>query len=134
LATAFQERPGVERQLDAALAPTGSTTVVTQVLAGDGGIGKTQLAAKTYERAYTSGAYDLCLWITATSSEAVVTWYAQVMRRIDRDRTVDDPVSAANRFLTWLRETKNTWFIVLDDVADSAHIEGWWPTGPSGRT
>ena len=61
LATAYQERPSVERPLDTALAPAGSTTVVTQVLVGDGGIGKTQLAAKTYDRAYTSDAYDLCL-------------------------------------------------------------------------
>lgn len=134
LATAFQERPGVKRRLEGALAPTGSTTVVTQVLAGDGGIGKTQLAVEAYEHAYTSGAYDLCLWATATSSEAIATWYARVMRRIDHEMAVGDPISAAQRFLTWLRETRNTWFIVLDDVADPADIEGWWPTGPNGRT
>src|SRR5262249_31084627 len=75
-----------------------------------------------------------CLWVTATSREAVVTGYAQAMRRIDQRIAIGDPVTAAQHFLTWLRETKNTWLIVLDDVADPAHIEGWWPSGPSGRT
>ena len=133
LATAFQERPDIKRRLEAALAPIASTTIVTQVLAGNGGVGKTQLAVNTYERAYMSGAYDLCLWITATATEGVITWYARMMRRID-PHAPDEPISAAHRFLTWLRETRNTWFIVLDDVADPADIEGWWPAGPTGRT
>jgi hypothetical protein len=134
LATAFQERPGIKRLLEAALAPAGSTTVMTQVLAGDGGIGKTQLAVRSYECAYTSDAYDLCLWITATSASGVVTWYARTMRRIDPNMDSEDLVGAARRFLTWLRETRHTWFIVLDDVADPADIDGWWPTGLHGRT
>lgn len=129
LATAFQERPGVQRRLAAALAPAGSMTVVTQVLAGDGGIGKTQLAAKTFEQAYASGSHDLCLWVTAASRQAIVTGYAQAMARIDPGARADDPDRAARRFLTWLRETDRSWFIVLDDVADPADAAGWWLAG-----
>lgn len=134
LATAFQERPAAEQQLESALAPTGSTIVVTQVLSGDGGIGKTQLAAKAFERASSPRAYDLCLWITAASREAIITWYARVMGRIEAETDADDPNAAAQRFLTWLRETKIAWFIVFDDLADPSDIEGLWPAGPTGRT
>lgn len=134
LATAFQERPGVQRRLAAALALAGSMTVVTQVLAGDGGIGKTQLAAKTFEQAHASGSHDLCLWVTAASRQAIVAGYAQAMARIDPGARASDPDRAARRFLTWLRETDRSWFIVLDDVADPADAAGWWPAGQHGRT
>jgi NB-ARC domain len=122
------------RQLEVILAPAGSTTVVTQVLSGDGGIGKTQLAAKLYHLACISHAYDLCLWLTAASEDTIITGYAQAMNRIKRDETSDDPRDTAHRFLTWLRETRSKWFVVLDDVKRLSDIEDWWPAGLSGRT
>ena len=134
VATAFQERLTAQVQLDASLRLAGSTTVITQVVAGDGGIGKTQLAARTFDRALATRGYDLYVWVTAVSQEAIATGYADALIRVQPDARADDPRQAARRFLAWLRGSKRSWLIVLDDVADPAHVAGWWPAGRTGRT
>jgi DNA-binding SARP family transcriptional activator len=134
VATAFQSRPGVQGRLAAAMGMAGSTTVVTQVLTGDGGIGKTQLAAKAFEQAHLSRTTDLCVWITATSTEAVMTGYAQTMDAIDPGTAFADPKSGACAFLSWLRRTDRSWLIVLDDVPNPRVLTEWWPVGGQGRT
>jgi hypothetical protein len=54
--------------------------VVTQVLAGLGGVGKSQLAAAyAAERA---DEVDLLAWVDARSRDAVVTGYAQAAARL----------------------------------------------------
>jgi len=134
VSTAFQPRPGVRRRLTAAMRRAGSTTVIMQVLSGDGGIGKTQIAAAIFDEARCERATDLLVWLTATSTDAVITGYAQALARVVPGTSIDDPRDSAFRFLTWLRETDRAWLIVLDDVADPEHLSEWWPTGPHGRT
>jgi DNA-binding SARP family transcriptional activator len=134
VATAFQPRVAVQGRLAAAMDRSGSTTVITQILSGDGGTGKTQLAAAIFDRARVARSSDLFVWLTAATSEAVITGYAETMARIDGGTRTDDPPAAATRFLGWLRETTRDWLIVLDDVADPAHLARWWPSGPHGRT
>ncbi|HSV66020.1 MAG TPA: hypothetical protein VLJ59_08980 [Mycobacteriales bacterium] len=73
-ADAYQERPALRDALAAALAG-GGTAVVTQVVAGDGGTGKTQLAAAAFERA--RGSADLSVWVTAATRSAVLSAYAE---------------------------------------------------------
>jgi tetratricopeptide (TPR) repeat protein len=41
--------------------------------------------------------------------------------------------SVAAQFVDWLGETRCSWLVVLDDLADPAAMDGLWPTGPSGR-
>jgi hypothetical protein len=134
LATAFQPRSTAQEHLAAALATSNSTTVVTQVLAGDGGVGKTQLAAQTFARGQAAGLFDLCLWVTAGSPDAIVTGFAAAMSRLTPQIQIDDLEAAARRFLVWLRETEHSWFIVLDDLRDPQDVARWWPSGPHGRT
>jgi DNA-binding SARP family transcriptional activator len=134
VATAFQERPDVQARLDTAMRRAGSTTVITQVLSGDGGIGKTQMAAAIFDRGQSSQSFQLFVWVTATSTEAAITAYAHALARVDPDASTADPRAAASRFLTWLRETSHPWLVVLDDVADPDDLTGWWPAGPHGRT
>jgi hypothetical protein len=48
----------------------------TRVLAGLGGIGKTQLAAAYTEDSWATGELDLLVWVTAASREALLAGYA----------------------------------------------------------
>ncbi|WP_405827190.1 MULTISPECIES: tetratricopeptide repeat protein [unclassified Streptomyces] len=109
-----------------------------QVLAGMGGVGKTQLAADHARRAWENGEVDLLVWVTAATRQAIIDAYAQAAADIlHADPT--DPERAAQAFLAWL-EPKPTpqacrWLIVLDDVADPGDLRGLWPPAHAlGRT
>ncbi|MDX3536846.1 NB-ARC domain-containing protein [Streptomyces sp. MB09-01] len=133
-ATAFQDRAEAVR-LRGSGASAGTTA---QVLAGMGGVGKTQLAADHARHAWENGKVDLLVWVTAASRQAVVDAYAQAAADI-LHADPSDPERAARAFLAWL-EPKSTqqaprWLIVLDDVADPGDLRGLWPPAHAlGRT
>ena len=129
-ADAYQERPALRDALAAALAER-RTAVVTQVVAGDGGRGKTQLAAAAFER--TRAAAELAVWVTAASRPAVVSAYAEAYAATHPAAGPGDAGQHAERFLTWLSATARPWVVVLDDVADPADLAGLWPAGPTGQ-
>ncbi|MFC4149861.1 DnaJ C-terminal domain-containing protein [Micromonospora mangrovi] len=120
---------------DLAAALTGEQTVmVCQVLAGLGGVGKTQLAANLAHQWWQHRRVDLLLWASATSRSAVLTRYAQAAADITG---VEDPnpEDAAVRLLAWLSSTDRRWLVVLDDLTDPQDLTGLWPpTTPTGRT
>ena len=41
--------------------------------------------------------------------------------------------SVAARFLGWLGETSQPWLVVLDDLSETADLDGLWPEGAAGR-
>ncbi|HSV66346.1 MAG TPA: tetratricopeptide repeat protein, partial [Mycobacteriales bacterium] len=125
-ADAYQERPALQGTLAAALAGGGMT-----VVAGDGGTGKTQLAAAVFDTA--RGAVDLALWVNATSRAAVLGAYADAYVITQQAGSPLDTERQAELFLGWLSGTARPWVVVLDDVADPADLTGLWPTGPAGR-
>ncbi|WP_265560307.1 FxSxx-COOH system tetratricopeptide repeat protein [Streptomyces hygroscopicus] len=135
-AQCFQDRAEVAR-LRTALAG-GGTAVIGQVLAGMGGVGKTQLAADYARHAQESGAVDVLVWITADSAAAVAAGYAQAgIEVLGADPA--DLEGAARAFLAWLEPKAGAnpcrWLVVLDDVADPADLRGLWPpASPHGRT
>ncbi|MGW1498874.1 tetratricopeptide repeat protein [Streptomyces mirabilis] len=135
-AQSFQHRAEVGR-LRQALAG-GGTAVVGQVLAGMGGVGKTQLAADYARHAQETGAADVLVWITADNNTAAASGYGQAgVEVLGADPA--DPQAAARAFLAWLEPKAAAepcrWLIVLDDVADPADLAGWWPpASPHGRT
>ncbi|MEU0555970.1 tetratricopeptide repeat protein [Dactylosporangium sp. NPDC006015] len=104
--------------------------VASPVLVGDGGTGKTQLAAALFEQARADGT-DLAVWVTASSRTAALTGYADAAGALRL--ATGDVERAAAAFLTWLANTDRTWIVVLDDVADPADLRGLWPSGPTGR-
>ncbi|MER6314419.1 tetratricopeptide repeat protein [Streptomyces sp. NPDC001581] len=135
-ADCFQDRSAVA-QLEQAVVG-GGTAVLCQVLAGMGGVGKTQLAAHHARTRWQSGNLDLLLWITAATRTAILSAYAQAAAEIlGADPT--DPEQAAGAFLAWLEPNPGRpgrrWMIVLDDLADPADLRGLWPpASPLGRT
>ncbi|MEV7616552.1 tetratricopeptide repeat protein, partial [Streptomyces sp. NPDC089799] len=128
----FQHRAEVD-QLRTAV-DGGGTAVLSQVLTGTGGVGKTQLAADYARTAWDSGGVDVLVWISASSRSAITTGYARAGVEV---LAVDpgDPEQAARVFLAWLEPKAGQkpcrWLVVLDDIADPADMRGWWP--PSSR-
>lgn len=126
LADAFQERPVLRDRL---MRGPG-----VQVLVGDGGTGKTQLAAAAFTTAVS--AVEVAMWVTATSRSEVVSAYAVGHAAIHATTTPGDTGEAellAGRTLAWLSSTSVPWLVVLDDVGDPADLMGLWPAGPAGR-
>jgi NB-ARC domain len=130
LADCFQERAPEMRELDDAVS-AGRTAVLTQVLSGLGGVGKTQLAAAYARRVWGAGELDLLVWVTARSRDAVQARYAQAAAEVGQ--APPDMESAAEWFLGWVQTTTRRWLVVLDDLSDPANLQGLWPQGPCGR-
>ncbi|PTA47471.1 tetratricopeptide repeat protein [Micromonospora sp. RP3T] len=115
------------RQADKALtAGVAGGTVMCQVLAGMGGVGKTQVAANFAHQLQRDRDIDLLVWVAATSRSSVVISYAQAAAEITSFED-SDPEQAAARLLAWLASTDKRWLIVLDDLADPADMRGLWP-------
>ena len=94
--------------------------------------GKTQLAAAFAESLWHPGGIDLLVWIEATTRVSVLTGYAAAMAAATGREQASSCESVAAQFLSWLGETSRSWLVVLDDLADTANLDGLWP-GPSGR-
>ncbi|MFC1404563.1 MULTISPECIES: tetratricopeptide repeat protein [Streptacidiphilus] len=131
----FQDRDALGALEEAVVG--GGTAVVCQVLAGMGGVGKTQLAAHYARHTWQQGGVDLLVWVTASTRPAVVDAYAHAgadLLGID----LADPEQAARAFLAWLEPKPGQqprWLIVLDDLADPADLRGLWPPAhPHGST
>jgi hypothetical protein len=122
-ADCFQVR-AVARRLDKVLAG-GQTAVVTQVLSGLGGVGKTQLAAGLARRVWHEQSVDLVVWVAAVSRDTIVAGYAEAAA--DVAPGVGDGEQAAARFLAWLASTDRRWLVVLDDLTDPTDLRGLWP-------
>ncbi|WP_327372273.1 tetratricopeptide repeat protein [Streptomyces sp. NBC_01217] len=145
-AQSFQHRVEADR-LRAAV-DDGGAAVLRQVLAGMGGVGKTQLAADYAHTAWDAGGLDVLVWVTASARSPVVAGYAQAGIELCR-ADPDDPEQAARSFLAWLTpkvgQRPCRWLIVLDDVADPDDLvvnsddpdnrySLWPPASPYGRT
>ncbi|MGI5365150.1 FxSxx-COOH system tetratricopeptide repeat protein [Streptomyces iakyrus] len=138
-ARSFQHRPERDR-LRTAVAQ-GGTAVLSQMLTGMGGVGKTQLAADYARTAWQTSSeverLDVLVWVTAASRQAIVERYAQAGVELCR-ADPSDPQKAAQTFLAWLTPKAGgrrcQWLVVLDDLADPDDLRDLWPpASPHGR-
>ncbi|MEV4310352.1 tetratricopeptide repeat protein [Nonomuraea sp. NPDC049624] len=122
-ADCFQDRQ-VAELVEAAAGERGTPA---QVLAGTGGVGKTQLAAAHARRAWRQGVQVL-VWVEAATRDGIVSAYARAAARLGLSPAgLDDPDQAAREFLVWAETTGRSWLVVLDDVRRPKDLAGLWP-------
>jgi tetratricopeptide (TPR) repeat protein len=95
--------------------------------------GKTQLAAAFAESLWQSRGVDLLVWIQATSRASVLSGYAAATAAVTGREQASSCESVAAQFLSWLADTRRSWLVILDDLADPADLDGLWPAGLAGR-
>ncbi|MFI1979066.1 tetratricopeptide repeat protein [Streptomyces wedmorensis] len=131
LATALQPRSDLREEIERARA-TGGSVMLTQVLSGGGGVGKTQLAAACVTDALAQGT-DIVVWAPAAEPQQVITQYARAAADLHlAGATGEDPEADARTLLAWLATTSRRWMVVLDDVTDLVTLGTWWPVSRSG--
>ncbi|MGW7442308.1 tetratricopeptide repeat protein [Kitasatospora sp. NPDC054795] len=131
-ATAFQPRAELRRAIDEARGEYG-TVVLSQVLAGGGGVGKSQLAAH-YARAAVETGTDLVLWADAAEPSAVTDLYARAAAELRVPGASGEAAEQdAERFLAWLAATERGWLVVLDNITEHTPEELWPVTSRGGR-
>ena len=145
LADSFSARPETSPGLAAAL-PAGASVALVPDRAHQPGppaapgapdwlrsSGKTHLAAAFAESLWQSGAVDLLVWIEATSPALVLSGYAAATAAVTGRDQASSGESVAAQFLSWLGETSRSWLVVLDDLSETANLDGLWPACPAGR-
>jgi tetratricopeptide (TPR) repeat protein len=132
-ADGLTERPETGPRPWNALRP-GTTVILGPAdAAGQGGTGKTRLAAALAAQLWAAGQLDLLAWVDAGSRDAMVSGYARALADIRVAAAPGQPEAAATRFLAWLAATGRRWLVVLDGLADPADADGLWPHGPAGQ-
>ncbi|MEU5437266.1 tetratricopeptide repeat protein [Streptomyces sp. NPDC020719] len=106
------------------------------VVAGLGGVGKSQLAAHYARSAMENGEVDVLVWVTAATRAAVVDTYADAAAQLIGPVAPEGREQAAEAFLAWLEpkagQPRCRWLIVLDDLTNPTTMKGLWP--PPSRT
>lgn len=138
-ASAFQPREQARARVEGAWADAGTDSptkvvVLAQLVVGDGGVGKSQLAASIARDALATGGRDLVVWVPAVTVDQVVGVYAQAARAVHAPGAERDDVGlAAKSFLDWVATTDRSWLVVLDDLTlDAAGMRGLWPDSGTG--
>ncbi|WAU84910.1 tetratricopeptide repeat protein [Streptomyces sp. Qhu-G9] len=130
LASSFQPRPSLRALVEAALAD-GQDVVLARpaesgrVLVGEGGVGKSQLAASYY----LASDVDMAVWTTAKGGTGqLVADFAEAAARIRAPGAHgEDDRTDAQALLEWLQATDRSWLVVIDDVEDLDQVLDWWP-------
>ncbi|XVS61884.1 tetratricopeptide repeat protein [Actinosynnema sp. CA-299493] len=108
-------------------APTGAGAVVR----GQGGVGKSQTAARLAWSLWQDPGLDVAVWVSALSRDAVLTAYAETAKQVLCERHPDidtlPPQEAARLLRDWLATTERQWLIVLDDLQDPGDLRDLWP-------
>lgn len=140
LASAFQPRATVRELITTSLGAEGTILVQAGntssggILAGGGGVGKTQLGSWYASQAIRQGT-ELVIWVDASVPGGIPAVFADAGQRlrvpgtIGHENTVEKDASA---FLDWLQTTPRTWFVVLDDIAEPQQAATWWPVSHMG--
>ncbi|MFD4905227.1 tetratricopeptide repeat protein [Kitasatospora purpeofusca] len=131
LASAFQPREELRGRIDRAR-ERNTTVVLTQVLSGGGGVGKSQLAAHYADQAHAEGV-DVLAWVNAAETTQIIATYATAAAKVGvPGADGQDAESDALAFLDWLAVTDRSWLVVLDDLTDLEGAAPWWPRPPAG--
>jgi tetratricopeptide (TPR) repeat protein/transcriptional regulator with XRE-family HTH domain len=116
--------------------------VVTQALAGLGGVGKTALALEYAHRCfYTEHSVDLAWWFVAADrlslSAAMARVYEQLVgvsvEQLTGVPVGEDSVLAAGRLRNWLESSPYRWLVVFDNADVPGVLDGLLPHAGAGQ-
>lgn len=126
----FSGREGVLERLEAALA-AGGRSALTQVLAGLGGIGKTELALEYAHR--FQDRYDLVWWCPSEAATQLAASYRALAGALDlreRDAARDEDVVRALRTAL---EARSGWLLVFDNADSEGDLIPFVPSRGGGH-
>ncbi|MCA9996928.1 MAG: tetratricopeptide repeat protein [Anaerolineales bacterium] len=113
----FVGREELLARLEAGAAADGAATVLTQAIAGLGGVGKSQLAL-AYAHAHRDQ-YDLIYWLTADPESSLLDGLRGLGRRLGLPvDAMPDSVAAAQQTVVWLEQTPRRWLLIVDNADD----------------
>lgn len=119
VAAAFRGRDTELELIDKALMSE-ERAVVTQAIAGLGGVGKSQLAARYVE--LHAEEYEIVAWVSAQDGGV-----ADLARLADRVGVVASagvsPADRAESVIAWLGECEHSWLLVLDNVESAGQLK-----------
>ena len=136
LAGGYTDRPDTAHGIVATLVPGSTVALVPAQAAAEGpsnwlgACGKTQIALIIAESLWRSGAIDALIWIAATNRASVLSAYMQASAAATGIEPTGTAESVAARFISWLSTTSQPWLVVLDDLLETADLDGLWPEGP----
>ena len=126
----FQSRE-IATLLNALFPLTGE--MLTYLILGSAGVGKSQAAAHAVRRGLDSADVELAIWITARNRGEILSVFAEAAHKVlNLSQPYPALQGAADLMLEWLSGTNRRWVVVLDDLVTPADAEGLWPSGPTG--
>jgi tetratricopeptide (TPR) repeat protein len=108
-----------------AAAGAGRATVVS-ALAGQRGVGKTQLAA-AYARLRIQHGWPVVVWANAETEDGIVAALDELAATADLSEAGTDPRAAARGALRWLRTHPGPCLLVYDNAVDADLVRTWTP-------
>jgi tetratricopeptide (TPR) repeat protein len=108
--------------------------VVTQALAGLGGVGKTALALEyAHRRFYAEHAVDLVWWFTANDRLSLTSAMTQLYEQLTDAPAGQDSALSAARLRNWLENTPYRWLVVFDNADDAGVLADLVPRAGRGQ-
>ena len=109
-----------------------STAIPIQVIAGLGGVGKTQITLEYVYRYLCD--YDLIWWLPVSDFPSLVAEYASLATAVDLpEKSVQSFPEMSRSVRRWLQKN-GRWLLVFDDAQDWDQIQSLVPVGASGHT
>ena len=126
----FTGRADLLEAIEKALA-SGQRAALTQVIAGLGGVGKTQLAV---EYAYRHAAqYQAVWWLRAEQPATLAADYAGLAAPLNLpEKDAADQRDIVRAVQSWLGRNPG-WLLILDNAPDAASIREYFPQGDCGH-
>jgi tetratricopeptide (TPR) repeat protein len=127
----FTGRADLLEAIEKALA-SGQRAALTQVMAGLGGVGKTQLAVE-YAYRHTAD-YDMVWWVRAEQDATLAADYAGLATRLNLpEKDVADQNDVVRAVRSWLGRNSG-WLLIFDNAAEATFIREYLPQGECGHT
>jgi tetratricopeptide (TPR) repeat protein len=125
----FTGRDEILTNLRAALT-SGRTGALTQVFAGLGGVGKTQIALEyTYRH---KGDYKIVWWLAAENQATLAPGYIKLGETLGLGGTELKQPEMIDKVRLWLGHNKD-WLLVFDNAENPSDLDDFLPQGETGH-